>query len=253
MSIINLIDLRDQLQATSTKIIEQVQQSHTPVTLTVGRLKGKCPDLDGLPENVAIFQCDPRENIDLPPIWYGVGLYALNDQVVVTAADLEILEGFEVVKHLSSFSGYAIINHVESGIELQISTNYNDDFKAKFVAQNLEPTLVKGAPDVKKLQELPRPEIPLKSKRIAVGQPLKIVEVTGTSRLYGTPLVNVETLNGVVKNVLTNARLQRIAESFLEGEHDGRFEIREKIAPRSKDGNWKFIIYDPSQPDFSDV
>ena len=253
MSPINLIDLREQLQVTGDKIAKSVKETNSAFSLKVKnpKLVCKCPDLEGLPDDLTVFACSPREEGE--PVWYTIGIYEQDDRPVIVGADLEIVEGFKIINHYLSFSGYATIEHIETAKQLLIAIGYNDDFKTEFFATNKDPELVDGEPDPDILSPVPRPEIPLRSKQLPIDAPLQIVEVVGTSKKYSTPLVNVSTRNGLIKNVLCNARLQRIAEKFLAGDHDGRFVIKQKLEPKSKDGSWKILIFDPNEPNFSDL
>lgn len=258
-TILNLLEIRENLELSAVKIADHVRQTAFPFTIPALKLKPKHPELKSLPDTLPLFHVEPRErdNNDDDPMWFTVGVYRSDDgDAVVYGADLEPLQGFSIVSYTTAaVNSSATIKHDKSGQEFLVRIAFSQDFKTQFIATAQKSDTIQGSPDPSILDTVPRPEIPLRSNRLPENIELSIVRVAGTSREHNTVLVDVMTPNGLVKNVITNSALKRIAEKFLDTEDETPypFIIAKKVAPKSKNSNWKISIKDPRATSYEDL
>lgn len=229
MTQINLLEIANQLALTAKSLQKKVDDDGY-VIVTASQLSGKIPELKVL-ENTAIFRLRKSDDV-----YKADTLTAFTDDNGVAklySADLTELSNFTAIKYKSGISGYIDIKH-DTGLKLKISISYSDDHILELEGENSSGFEGKGMPNPSYLKLVPQPETPLYSDILPHDVEIEILSNGRKSRKFDTPLVTVKLPDGkIIKDVISNATLQRIYESHGNG---AKFKIVGKRPRKNKDG-----------------
>jgi hypothetical protein len=226
----NLSQLASQLATTAKGLHAKVKETKQAVTLTGLQLAGKIPTLEGLGDTVVFRLREMRNGLiacDTLGVWVGE-----NGKVGVFTADLNPVGKTKILSYNSGINGHTIIE-IE-GLKFQIGFNPSQSHIEELV--NLKVTGIdgEGSPKPEMVAPIPQPETPIYSDEIPSNVTLTIVKTGKQSRKFSTPLIDIETPTGeVLKNVICNADLTRIVETYGKG---ASFKIVGKAPRLNKEG-----------------
>lgn len=232
---INLLDTANKIALSSKNLHKKCDSIHPkPLNLKASNLKKKLPQLENLPDNLTLFRMSKRES-DKSYKVNTLTLFSHNDEVVICTPDLNILDNFKTIKYKTGVSGYAIINHVPTGIHFRTSISSDPNYLMDLENSESEGEKGEGNPPINSLRRMPQPETPLHSPILPRNVALEITASGKTSKEYSTPLVDLKDCNTgeIYKDVLTNKEVQRILESFGIG---AKFKI---VKVRQRNGKGK--------------
>jgi hypothetical protein len=260
-TITNLSQLASQLANTAKGLHAKVKETKQALTLTGLQLKAKIPQLEGLGETV-VFRLREMKNgliaCDTLGVWLGE-----NGKVAVFSPDLTPVAKVKILSYNSGINGFTIVEI--DGIKYQIGFNPSQSHIEELV--NLKVTGIdgEGSPKPEMVAPIPQPEIPIYSDEIPNNVTLTVVKTGKQSRKFSSPLIDIETPTGeILKNVICNADLSRIVETYGKG---ATFKIVGKAPKLNKDGlpidaegkvnklkpAYMVQIADLQQTDFSDL
>lgn len=247
---IDLLDFANQIATTAKSIHKAVEESKRPQSLKAEVLTKKCPEFKALPPTLTLFRVRKLDDIFKCDT---LCAYTSEEGVVkVYTPELDVVEGFDFVKHKTGVSGFCEVKHT-SGLTLKIGISVSAD--DRLTGTNDEGD---GSPLPHKLALVPRPELPLYSDSVPVNEELEIVRDGLRSKEHNTPLVDVKInrTGEILKNLLCNAQLERIVEKHGIG---AKFKVVGKRQRSNGDKSsktkptWTVQIADCQGVDFSDL
>lgn len=244
---VNLQQIASQLEQSAKNIEAKVKGTDKRLSIPTSALSKKVPQLKSF-GNSTVFQArwtDEGMRIEIPRVCKSYE----DEKVITQLPDLEPLTNVEYMSYVTGLGGYAVIKVDNTNFQIGLTANLDleDDELEKFESVEGE-----GEPPVEVLGYEKRPEIPLKSDSIPVGEELIVVANGKKSREYDTPMcdVKVSSSDEIIKNVLCNTQLERLITEY-GSKGDCKFKITKKT--QLKDGKTKVSILDLNGVDFSDL
>ncbi len=255
---INLLDTANKIALSSTNLHKKCDLIYPkPLNLKASSLKKKLPALNNLADNLTLFRIMKREKDNSYKVTT-LTLYAHNNKVVISTPDLEILpeSDFKTVQYKTGVSGFALVEHIPSGVYFRTSISINPDSLLDLEKEDTDGKEGTGDPPISLLRKLPEPETPLHSPILPRNIPLEIISAGKKSKEYSTPLVDLkdETTDEIYKDVITNKEVQRILESFGIGAKFKIIKVRQRNnTDRGKQPSYTVDILPLCGVDFSDL
>lgn len=254
-NIVNLQDIASQFNASAKKLQEKIKETGKPCVIKASQLVKQCPALQPLADTAILRTVQLEKDKSFMTTTLTVYKDG-NDSVNVYSPILDLLEDFTFIEYKTGYSGFAIVQHNESGLKLQVRMSLSDDHESLIKLHEVNGTdgsiEGKGNPDPSYVAVVPQPEIPLWSREVPMNEVLEIISNGSFSREHQTPLVTLKTASGeIIKNVITNARLRAIYNQHGVG---AKFKISDRRQQKVKGGNsnWRVDLIDLQTATFED-
>ena len=210
---LNLIEISRNISLKSKKLHELCsKQAPRPLTILARNLAKQKPEFKKLPSDLVVFQMLKR-NDDTYKVTT-LCVYQRNGKAIVAAPNLDILEGFEILKYKTGVNGRVVLkyNNLEAIASIACSPEYLNELQIEELNDGIEG---EGSPPVKYLKEIPQPETPLYSPILPHNEALEVISTGKVTREFSTPMVDLKDTSGnIYRNVITNEQLRELVAIY---------------------------------------